>query len=162
GGAPLPPADLERAARTFPDVLVQIYGRLEGGWPLTVLDQADHRAIARSEEHTSELQSRENLVCRLLLEKKKKQMERAPCLLDRAPYDIGTVYCVFFLVLRRPPRSTLSPYTTLFRSRRGTAAARRPGAGGPHVPRRPRADLRPPGRRVAAHGARPGRSPGDR
>src|SRR5690606_42082325 len=29
-------------------------------------------AIFRSEEHTSELQSRENLVCRLLLEKKKK------------------------------------------------------------------------------------------
>src|SRR5436309_4611744 len=32
---------------------------------------------ARSEEHTSELQSRENLVCRLLLEKKKKQNARA-------------------------------------------------------------------------------------
>src|SRR5690606_39472559 len=30
-----------------------------------------HRARERSEEHTSELQSRENLVCRLLLEKKK-------------------------------------------------------------------------------------------
>src|SRR5690606_39886490 len=29
--------------------------------------------FSRSEEHTSELQSRENLVCRLLLEKKKKQ-----------------------------------------------------------------------------------------
>src|SRR5690606_30216898 len=29
--------------------------------------------LDRSEEHTSELQSRENLVCRLLLEKKKKQ-----------------------------------------------------------------------------------------
>src|SRR5207302_2854424 len=28
--------------------------------------------LPRSEEHTSELQSRENLVCRLLLEKKKK------------------------------------------------------------------------------------------
>src|SRR5690606_40477998 len=28
--------------------------------------------VVRSEEHTSELQSRENLVCRLLLEKKKK------------------------------------------------------------------------------------------
>src|SRR5690606_39525100 len=28
--------------------------------------------LCRSEEHTSELQSRENLVCRLLLEKKKK------------------------------------------------------------------------------------------
>src|SRR5207302_10259000 len=30
----------------------------------------------RSEEHTSELQSRENLVCRLLLEKKKKNMQK--------------------------------------------------------------------------------------
>src|SRR5690606_10305324 len=30
-------------------------------------------AFERSEEHTSELQSRENLVCRLLLEKKKKK-----------------------------------------------------------------------------------------
>src|SRR5436309_14930303 len=29
-------------------------------------------SVSRSEEHTSELQSRENLVCRLLLEKKKK------------------------------------------------------------------------------------------
>src|SRR5690554_7245703 len=33
------------------------------------LDGADHR----SEEHTSELQSRPHLVCRLLLEKKKKK-----------------------------------------------------------------------------------------
>src|SRR5690606_40467970 len=32
----------------------------------------DRRPGTRSEEHTSELQSRENLVCRLLLEKKKK------------------------------------------------------------------------------------------
>src|SRR5690606_41780493 len=31
----------------------------------------DERTRPRSEEHTSELQSRENLVCRLLLEKKK-------------------------------------------------------------------------------------------
>src|SRR5690606_3020875 len=30
-----------------------------------------HASLLRSEEHTSELQSRENLVCRLLLEKKK-------------------------------------------------------------------------------------------
>src|SRR5436309_15313775 len=30
----------------------------------------------RSEEHTSELQSRENLVCRLLLEKKKKNKKK--------------------------------------------------------------------------------------
>src|SRR5690606_41480846 len=31
----------------------------------------------RSEEHTSELQSRENLVCRLLLEKKKKKRRKS-------------------------------------------------------------------------------------
>src|SRR3712207_7050109 len=31
-------------------------------------------AVQRSEEHTSELQSRQYLVCRLLLEKKKKKM----------------------------------------------------------------------------------------
>src|SRR3712207_9013247 len=27
--------------------------------------------------------------------------------------------CLFFLMIRRPPRSTLFPYTTLFRSRSG-------------------------------------------
>src|SRR5215475_16045137 len=37
--------------------------------PLGALIRIGHR----SEEHTSELQSRENLVCRLLLEKKKKK-----------------------------------------------------------------------------------------
>src|SRR3712207_7539070 len=37
--------------------------------------------VARSEEHTSELQSRQYLVCRLLLEKKKKHTsaDDAPC-----------------------------------------------------------------------------------
>src|SRR5207247_10218866 len=34
------------------------------------------KGCARSEEHTSELQSRVDLVCRLLLEKKKKKMDR--------------------------------------------------------------------------------------
>src|SRR3712207_7445838 len=47
----------------------------------------------------------------------------------------------FFLMIRRPPRSTLFPYTTLFRSRRGGEAvggppaahrAGRSGAGGRH------------------------------
>src|SRR5690606_41042805 len=46
----------------------------------------DLRAGAdRSEEHTSELQSRENLVCRLLLEKKKIKINIFPlCLLPPA------------------------------------------------------------------------------
>src|SRR5260370_14804659 len=37
------------------------------------------RTSARSEEHTSELQSHLNLVCRLLLEKKKKVTSRKAC-----------------------------------------------------------------------------------
>src|SRR5262249_56675308 len=36
----------------------------------------------RSEEHTSELQSLTNLVCRLLLEKKKKQISRQTALTE--------------------------------------------------------------------------------
>src|SRR2546422_10508485 len=47
--------------------------------------------------------------------------------------------CFFFLMIRRPPRSTLFPYTTLFRSprdggrERGGAGSRAqdPGGGGP-------------------------------
>src|SRR3712207_7942614 len=35
-----------------------------------------HDFMHRSEEHTSELQSRQYLVCRLLLEKKKKKLHR--------------------------------------------------------------------------------------
>src|SRR3990167_8421430 len=49
--------------------------------------------VRRSEEHTSELQSQSNLVCPL-----------------------------FFLMIRRPPRSPLFPYTTLFRSARTRGA----------------------------------------
>src|SRR5690606_40269252 len=41
-----------------------------------------HRIGGRSEEHTSELQSRENLVCRLLLEKKKKKTSISCCAHD--------------------------------------------------------------------------------
>src|SRR5882757_10372624 len=39
--------------------------------------------VHRSEEHTSELQSRHYLVCRLLLEKKKKLVEGTPVLEDK-------------------------------------------------------------------------------
>src|SRR2546422_7337939 len=44
---------------------------------------ARRRAKTRSEEHTSELQSRLHLVCRLLLEKKKK-----PVMLHISPHDL--------------------------------------------------------------------------
>src|SRR5258706_7299082 len=45
--------------------------------------------IWRSEEHTSELQSLTNLVCRLLLEKKKKQY------LDEVITSVSTVHRVY-------------------------------------------------------------------
>src|SRR5690606_41336986 len=46
-----------------------------GRWNTTRWKNAPPSASSeRSEEHTSELQSRENLVCRLLLEKKKKNI----------------------------------------------------------------------------------------
>src|SRR3712207_7353449 len=39
---------------------------------------AGHAMLLRSEEHTSELQSRQYLVCRLLLEKKKTGLAQSP------------------------------------------------------------------------------------
>src|SRR5215204_7644076 len=53
-----------------------IYRRWPGKQEL-VLDAVRSRAPGRSEEHTSELQSHSDLVCRLLLEKKKNQFMNA-------------------------------------------------------------------------------------
>src|ERR1039457_1847239 len=96
----------------------------------------DLRQQARSEEHTSELQSPCNLVCRLLLEKKKtrdlssygrrlrassgrrvRARSREWPTAGPAEKTRSCWFIVFFLMIRRPPRSTLFPYTTLFRSR---------------------------------------------
>src|SRR5215208_7378215 len=44
----------------------------------------------------------------------------------RPPGSTGRLSCsLFFLMIRRPPRSTLFPYTTLFRSRAGSRSCRR-------------------------------------
>src|SRR5207237_4263519 len=47
-----------------------------GGVHQLVCQTERHGLLARSEEHTSELQSHLNLVCRLLLEKKKTTYQR--------------------------------------------------------------------------------------
>src|SRR5258708_29359582 len=49
-------------------------------WPNSSLSSNGSGRAARSEEHTSELQSPDHLVCRLLLEKKKKTVpgQRTP------------------------------------------------------------------------------------
>src|SRR2546427_3515002 len=53
------------------------------------IDAAREKSVQRSEEHTSELQSQSNLVCRLLLEKKKNQYEFG----DRAKVYDQTADC---------------------------------------------------------------------
>jgi acyl-CoA synthetase (AMP-forming)/AMP-acid ligase II len=46
GGAPIAAEDLHRAITILGPVLVQVYGRFEGGWPLAVLSTSDHRELA--------------------------------------------------------------------------------------------------------------------
>src|SRR2546422_1653882 len=53
------------------DVLVQLLIEIRVGKGILVVPGERPRIAMRSEEHTSELQSRLHLVCRLLLEKKK-------------------------------------------------------------------------------------------
>src|SRR6266498_714439 len=102
------------------------------------MPSANRAATQRSEEHTSELQSCRDLVCRLLLEKKKSYRSSAqteqslrnrdhrsggrktrtsshPASPSRARSWSHNPPSFFFLMIRRPPRSTLFPYTTLFR-----------------------------------------------
>src|SRR6266481_7286376 len=59
-------------------------------------------------------------------------------------YSFCFLFFFFFLMIRRPPRSTLFPYTTLFRSGgHGTAPERHGGCGGgARVPRLRRRGLR--------------------
>src|SRR5690606_41186263 len=59
--------------KTLGRLVDTLYRRFGTTRTAEVLDEIK-RIGFRSEEHTSELQSRENLVCRLLLEKKKKNM----------------------------------------------------------------------------------------
>lgn len=46
GGAPIAADDLIRAIGILGAVLVQVYGRFEGGWPLAILGPADHDQLA--------------------------------------------------------------------------------------------------------------------
>src|SRR5205085_11387124 len=63
-----------RAARyEYASVLVQRHKYLQAIEETNKLLQLEPQELVRSEEHTSELQSQSNLVCRLLLEKKKKK-----------------------------------------------------------------------------------------
>src|SRR3954464_11120066 len=97
---------------------------------------------ARSEEHTSELQSHDNIVCRLLLEKKTHRTGKRRPPLTQPPGALRTARNVpllpeaccagrnrtaaagaglvfspsFFLMIRRPPRRTTFAFTPLVTS----------------------------------------------
>src|SRR3989475_6096346 len=80
----LPPGRTERhweSSPAVPGTILGMGGHLhDHGVSLEVKDVTTgeilwHVEPVRSEEHTSELQSQSNLVCRLLLEKKKKTEE---------------------------------------------------------------------------------------
>src|SRR2546426_8289132 len=58
---------------------LDVGGRQVGFASSTIDTQATSIGVTRSEEHTSELQSPCNLVCRLLLEKKKKKPTSTKC-----------------------------------------------------------------------------------
>src|SRR3954470_14774368 len=106
-----------------------------GGLPAAAAAAArDCQRLARSEEHTSELQSRRDLVCRLLLEKKISRhglLLAPPLYLHqggragrglRVPSSsvqllplLDLIRLFFFLKLRPPPKSSLLPLPTVFR-----------------------------------------------
>src|SRR5262249_61475969 len=72
------PATTEIYTLSLHDALPIWHRQTVAGWPMRPVSQAGSKSTCghplrrRSEEHTSELQSLTNLVCRLLLEKKKK------------------------------------------------------------------------------------------
>src|SRR2546426_1838333 len=69
--------ELRHQEEAVPECRRELVGP-EGERPGLHLDGAEPHGIRRSEEHTSELQSPCNLVCRLLLEKKKKKLKIIP------------------------------------------------------------------------------------
>src|SRR5689334_3890252 len=77
-----------------------------------VTSQSSDQWLARSEEHTSELQSQFHLVCRLLLEKKKKQLT-SPRMTRTTPSATS------------PPTTTLHPSSRLRRSEIATLSTPR-------------------------------------
>src|SRR5687768_17628870 len=90
-----------------------------GGLALAAGATAAHERSAvanRSEEHTSELQSRLQLVCRLLLEKKNRQRDRT--------HSAGAPLCC-----RRPTRLSLSRARPLGPRRVGPASPSAPARG---------------------------------
>src|SRR5256886_9140984 len=85
---------IRQASRDRDHLLPQAAGQWRGA-----RHHVAHHVAARSEEHTSELQSQSNLVCRLLLEKKKNKPPA--CLIYKEPRPIGEAFFLAECDLRR-------------------------------------------------------------
>src|SRR3954466_12171989 len=101
-------------------------------YTLSLHDALDGRRIIRSEEHTSELQSHDNLVCRLLLEKNKRVLlgsvpgspgqpacENLATSADCSPADsdshiAGNLKFGFFFMIPAPPGYAPLPPPAVF------------------------------------------------
>src|SRR5260370_12117468 len=88
-----PYTTLFRSAQTYPDRPVRIIVPIGPGGAYDIIGRllANKLTAQRSEEHTSELQSHLNLVCRLLLEKKKKTTPSYKHLTSAAASRVRTV-----------------------------------------------------------------------
>src|SRR2546430_6085261 len=71
-GVRLAPVVVRRGARSSQLARVRIVALAHERLCIDLEGEVGRYRVVRSEEHTSELQSQSNLVCRLLLEKKKK------------------------------------------------------------------------------------------
>src|SRR5256885_13053992 len=89
-----------------------MFGSEEEKRPVAVAASANEVGTRpRSEEHTSELQSPCNLVCRLLLEKKKRSISHQPPVppTPRAAYPILTHLRILSISPKTVPTATPSP-----------------------------------------------------
>src|SRR2546427_1546277 len=86
------PATLVSEARDVPEPPREPHGTLHRHWHRQGREGLGLQG--RSEEHTSELQSQSNLVCRLLLEKKKKTTKYKTYPLDYTPGHIQSTHRV--------------------------------------------------------------------
>src|SRR5258708_24804315 len=68
------PRRIRRLLRGLSGITAFTPGRWDASFPLGARNGRERSRLVRSEEHTSELQSPDHLVCRLLLEKKNKDI----------------------------------------------------------------------------------------
>src|SRR5262245_63992835 len=96
------------------------------GQPISATAKRLGKTSARSEEHTSELQSLRHLVCRLLLEKKKYQHLRSITIPASARRALSGLPAEGRRCTRTETRTTIRDYTETFSGNQTTTKTARP------------------------------------